>query len=76
MLKNENTSVIYVDWFSRDNAIIPKKFQSKTFPNESEEQKKNKRGTFIGEDEKMKAQAGLHHAVAERNKAKFEEKDR
>ena len=29
MLKNENTSVIYVDWFSSDNAIIPKKFQSK-----------------------------------------------
>ena len=55
MLKNENTSVIYVDWFSRDSAIIPKKFQSKTFPNEPEEQKKikekNKRGTFIGKDE-------------------------
>ena len=26
--------------------------------------------------EKMKAQAKLHHAIAERNKAKFEEKDR
>ena len=38
MLKNENTSVIYVDWFSRENAIIPKKFQSKTFANEPEEQ--------------------------------------
>lgn len=73
MLKNENTSVIYVDWFSRDNAIIPKKFQSKTFPNEPEEQKKIKEALSL---EKMKAQAKLHHAVAERNKAKFEEKDR
>ena len=51
MLKNENTSVIYVDWFSRENAIIPKKFRSKTFANEPEELKKNKRGTFIGKDE-------------------------
>lgn len=50
MLKNENTSVIYVDWFSRENAIIPKKFQSKTFANEPEELKKI-RGTFIGKDE-------------------------
>ena len=73
MLKNENTSVIYVDWFSRDNAIIPKKFQSKTFPNEPEELKKIKEALSL---EKMKAQAKLHHAVAVRNKAKFEEKDR
>lgn len=73
MLKNENTSVIYVDWFSRDNAIIPKKFQSKTFPNEPEEQKKIKEALSL---EKMKAQAKLHHAIAERNKTKFEEKDR
>ena len=73
MLKNENTSVIYVDWFSRENAIIPKKFQSKTFPNEPEEQKKIKEALSL---EKMKAQAKLHHAIAERNKAKFEEKDR
>ena len=73
MLKNENTSVIYVDWSSRDNAIIPKKFQSKTFPNEPEEQKKIKEALSL---EKMKAQAKLHHVIAERNKAKFEEKDR
>ena len=73
MLKNENTSVIYVDWFSRDTAIIPKKFQSKTFPNEPEELKKIKEALSL---EKMKAQAKLHHAVAVRNKAKFEEKDR
>ena len=73
MLKNENTSVIYVDWFSRDSAIIPKKFQSKTFPNEPEEQKKIKEALSL---EKMRAQAKLHHAIAERNKAKFEEKDR
>ena len=73
MLKNENTSVIYVDWFSRENAIIPKKFQSKTFANEPEELKKIKEALSL---EKMKAQAKLHHAVAVRNKAKFEEKDR
>ena len=73
MLKNDNTSVIYVDWFSRDNTIIPNKFQSKTFPTEPEEQKKIKEALSL---EKMKAQAKLHHAVAERNKAKFEEKDR
>ena len=73
MLKNENTSVIYVDWFSRDNAIIPKKFQSKPFPNEPEEQKKIKEALSL---EKMKAQAKLHHVIAECNKAKFKEKDR
>ena len=73
MLKNENTSVIYVDWFSRENAIIPKKFQSKTFANEPEELKKIKEALSL---EKMKAQAKLHHAVAVRNKAKFEEKGR
>lgn len=73
MLKNENTSVIYVDWFSRENAIIPKKSQSKTFANEPEELKKIKEALSL---EKMKAQAKLHHAVAVRNKAKFEEKDR
>lgn len=73
MLKKENTSVIYVDWFSRENAIIPKKFQSKTFANEPEELKKIKEALSL---EKMKAQAKLHHAVAVRNKAKFEEKDR
>ena len=73
MLKNENTSVIYVDWFSRENAIISKKFQSKTFANEPEELKKIKEALSL---EKMKAQAKLHHAVAVRDKAKFEEKDR
>ena len=52
MLKNENTSVIYVDWFSRENAIIPKKFQSKTFANEPEELKKIKEALSL---EKMKA---------------------
>ena len=73
MLKNENTSVIYVDWFSTENAIIPKKFQSKMFANEPEELKKIKEALSL---EKMKAQAKLHHAVAVRNKAKFEEKER
>ena len=75
MLKNENTSVIYVDWFSRENAIIPKKFQSKMFPNKPDRgaEKKIKEALSL---EKMKAQAKLHHAVAEHNKAKFEEKDR
>ena len=73
MLKNENTSVIYVDWFSRENAIIPMKFQSKTFANEPEDLNKIKEALSL---EKMKAQAKLHHAVAVRNKAKFEEKDR
>ena len=40
-----------LDWFSRDNAIMSRKFQSKMFPYEPEEQKKDKRGTFIGKDE-------------------------
>lgn len=59
--------------FSRDNRIIPRKFQSKTFPNEPEEQKIIKKELSL---EKMKAQVKLHHAAAERNKTKFEEKDR
>ena len=73
MLKNENTSVIYVNWFSRDKPIIPKKFQSKTFPSEPEEQKKIKEELSL---QKMKAQAQLHHVIAERNKAKYEDKDK
>lgn len=60
MLKNKNTCVIYVDWFSRDN-----------FP-ASQRGKKKKEALSL---EKMKAQAKLHHVVAERNKAKFKEKD-
>ena len=43
------------------------------FANEPEELKKIKEALSL---EKMKAQAKLHHAVAVRNKAKFEEKDR
>ena len=73
MVKNENTSVIYVDWFSQDKPIIPKKFRSRTFTNEPEEQKKIKERLSV---EKMKAQASLFHLTAERNKAKYEEKDR
>ena len=64
MLKNKNTRVIYVDWFYRDN-----------FP---ASQRSKKKIIIIKEAlslEKMKAEAKLHHVVAERNKAKFKEKD-
>ena len=68
-----DTSVIYVDWFSQDKPMIPKKFRSRTFTNEPEEQKKIKERLSV---EKMKAQASLFHLTAERNKVKYEEKDR
>ena len=45
----------------------------KRFPTNQRSGKKIKEALSL---EKMKAQAKLHHAVAERNKAKFEEKDR
>lgn len=61
MLKNKNAGVIYVDWFYRDN-----------FPASQRSKKKIKEALSL---EKMKAQAKLHHVVAERNKAKFKEKD-
>ena len=62
MLKNKNTRVIYVDWFYRDN--FPASQRSK--------KKKIKEALSL---EKIKAQAKLHHVVAERNKANFKEKD-
>ena len=62
MLKNKNTRVIYVDWFYRDNFLASQRSKKK----------KIKEALSL---EKMKAQAKLHHVVAERNKAKFKEKD-
>ena len=73
MLKDENTNISYVDWFSRDNAIISRKFQSKMFPHEPEKQKEIKEALSL---ERMKAQAKLYHEIAERNKVEFEGKYR